>query len=121
MKISEMTNDQATEVLIRISEPFANICDNDEMVSMLSRYSTYSSLPRIKTIGKILPELITYALKDHKQDVYEIVAALQMKPVSEIGKMNFKETLETIKNSYDEVLHDFFTSSVPVIKSAEKE
>ena len=120
MKISEMTNDQATEALIRISEPFANICDNDEIVSMLTRYVTYGNLPKIKTIGKIMPELVTYALKEHKRDVYEIIAALQMKPVSEIGKMNFKETLDAIKNSYDEVLRDFFSSSVPVIKNAEK-
>lgn len=120
MKISDMTLDQATEAMIRISEPIANLCDNDEIVGMLNQYATYGSLPRIKTIGKMLPQLVTYALKTHKQDVYEIIAALEMKPVSAVGKMNFKQTLDTIKNSYDEILRDFFTSSAPVTRIGAK-
>ena len=31
MKISEMTNDQATDALIRISGPFESICGDDDL------------------------------------------------------------------------------------------
>lgn len=121
MKISDMTNDQATETLIRLSEPIASICDNDEFVDLLTKMSRYSELPRVKSFGKILPKLVVFALKEHKRDVYEIVAALRLVPVSKLGAMNFKETVDEIKNSYDEILRDFFTSSARVKKSAGNE
>lgn len=120
MKISEMTNDQATEALIRISEPISNICDNEEFVSMLSQYAMYGKLPFIQAIGKILPKLVTFALRDHKQDIYEIIAALQMKPTSAIGNMNFKDTLKILQDSYDEILRDFFSSFASAIRTGAK-
>ena len=121
MKISEMTNDQATECLIRLSEPIANICDNDDIVALLSEMSLNQKLPRVQSFGRLLPKLVTFALKDHKRDVYEIVAALRMTSVEKLGSMNFKETIKEMQDSYDEILRDFFTSSARARKSDAKE
>lgn len=111
MKISEMTNDQATDALIRISGPFENICGDDDVTEALNEISKLSGQPLIRAVGKIIPFFTDLLLKKHKMDLYEIISALTMKPVSSVGKMNFKETVEIIQESYDDILRDFFTRS----------
>ena len=112
MKISEMTNDQATEAIIRIATPVSNICDDDNMLEILDSLGKMGEMSLLTAVGKILPTIATYALKDHKNDVYEIVGALQMKPTAQVGKMNFAETIRAIRESYDDILAGFFTDSV---------
>ena len=48
MKISEMTNDQAADALIRISAPFENICSDEEVVDALAEIKELSDQPLIK-------------------------------------------------------------------------
>ena len=122
MKISEMSNDRAADTLIRLSVPFGNICDDEKIVAMIDKYTKAKNDPFIRTVGRILPEIIAYAFKEHKTDLYEIVGALAGEKTEEVGKMNFMETVKIIKDSYDEVLHGFFTSSVSQISdTAEKQ
>lgn len=109
MKISEMTNDQAAEAMIRLSVPMSNICDSEEIAEMLTQLSGMAKMPLIRTIGKMLPKFVLYGLKDHKQDVYEIIGALQMVPTEKVGKLNFKETVAMLRDSYDEIIASFFT------------
>lgn len=109
MKISEMTNDQATDAMIRISGPFESICGDDDVTEVLDKIAKMGDEPFIKAIGAIIPMLTTTILKKHKMDLYEIISALTMKPVSSIGKMNFKETVNVLQDSYDDILRDFFT------------
>lgn len=111
MKISEMTNDQATEALIRIASPFEAICEDDEFLEALDKLAGMKGQPVIKVIGQMLPTFITIGLKKHRADLYEIVGALTMKPIAQVGKMNFKETVVALQESYDSVLKDFFTRS----------
>jgi hypothetical protein len=112
MKISEMTNDQATEAIIRIATPISNICDDEGMLEIIDSLGKMGEMNLVTAVGKILPKIATYALKDHKNDLYEIIGALQMKPTAEIGKMNFAETVKAVRDSYDDVLAGFFTDSV---------
>ena len=116
MKISEMNNEQATEALIRLAAPFGNICDDEKMVALIDNYDSMKGIPVIQRIGRILPQVATYALKEHKSDLFEIVGALTAKNQNQVAKMNFMETINVLKESYDEVLHGFFTSSVEQIK-----
>jgi len=109
VKISEMTNDQATDALIRISGPFESICGDDEVMNALDEISKLGNEPMIKAIGKIIPLAVNMLLKKHRRDLYEIVSALTMTPLSAVGKMNFKETVGAIQESYDDILRDFFT------------
>lgn len=121
MKISDMTNDQAAEAMIRLSVPFGNICDDEEAMKLIEDYKSMSGVPVIKTLGKMMPQLVTYMFKTHKIDLYEIVGALTMKKAEAVAKMNFLETVNVLKESYDEVLKGFFTSSVQQMKeTAEK-
>ena len=116
MKISDMTNDQATEAMIRLSGPFESICGDDEVTEALDKISKMSGEPFIKALGAIIPMVTGTLLQKHKRDLYEIIAALTMKPVSAIGKMNFKETVNILQDSYDDILRDFFTRTAVVRK-----
>lgn len=114
MKISEMNNEQAADALIKLAEPFENICNDDEMLDLMEKIKVAQGKPLVKSIGDILPKLVLYALKKHRNDLYAIIGAVTMKPVGEVAKMNFKETINIVKDSYDDIVRDFFTSSVPV-------
>lgn len=112
MKISEMTNDQATEAMIQLSGPFENLCNDEEVIDALDRLGKMGNQPFIKVIGSIIPMITQIGLKKHRQDIYEIVSALTMVPVVKVGKMNFGETVKALQDSYDEILRDFFSRTV---------
>lgn len=119
MKISEMTNDQAAETMIRLAAPFGNICEDEEALKLIDEYKGLSKQPLIRTIGMMLPKIAAYMLKTHKDDLYEIIGALTFKSIEEVAQMNFAETIKAMKDSYDEVLTSFFQSSVTQMKSGE--
>jgi hypothetical protein len=121
MKISEMTNDQAAEAMIRLAVPFGNICEDEEAVKLIEDYKGMGDKPVLYTIGKMLPQLTAYMFKKHKTDLYEIVGALTFTKVSAVAKMNFIETVNILRDSYDEVLKGFFTSSVKQMSNTAKE
>lgn len=111
MKISQMTADQAADVLIRISQPIANIIDDPETEPMIKQLSESRGLPPMKLISMFLPKVTMIALKSHRQDVYEIVGALAQEPASKMGKKPVLELVGIIKESVDQDLIDFFRSS----------
>lgn len=115
MKISEMTMDQATEAMIRLSGPFSSICDDEEMLKLMDEIQTVSSknpnMHPLRQIAKFLPKIVTFALIKHKDDLYEIVGALTMQPTGVVGKLGFTKTVNVIKESYDDILAGFFTPS----------
>lgn len=111
MKLSELTNDQAGEIMIKLADPIGRICDDEEAVAMVDEYKKDMRKPLFYVIGRILPRLVAYFMGHHKSEVYEVVSILAEKPLKEVGKMNFSETLAIIKDSYDDVLGTFFTSS----------
>lgn len=121
MKITEMTTDQATEAMIRLSGPFSEICDDDEALAIVDEYKKRMRMPMFYMLGHIMPRLITHLLVKHRAAVYEILAVLLDKPVEKIGKMKLTETVRLAKESYDEVLESFFTSSGTTAESQGKE
>ena len=111
-----MTNEQAADALIRLSVPFGNICDDEKMVEIITKYTEARKEPFIRAIGRIMPEAIGYALKEHREELYEIIGALTGKTIAQVSKMKLVDTIQVFKDSYDEVLHGFFASSVKQIK-----
>ena len=111
MKISEMTNKQATEAIIRLADPIGNLCDDEEIAGLFKELGGMGEVPMITTIGKLLPRFIAYGFQKHIDDLYEIVGALTMQNRAQVEKMNFAETLKTVKDSYDDILASFFPSS----------
>lgn len=120
MKISEMTNGQATEAIIRISTPISNLCDDSEMMELVDELEHFGDMPLFTAIAKVLPKIVTYALGKHRNDLYEIIGALQMIPTAQVENMNFAETIRMVRESYDDILAGFFTDSVRSTKKDEK-
>lgn len=116
MKISEMNNEQAADALIRLSVPFGNLCEDEKVVEIIKKFQGISDQPMIQTMGRIIPELVTFAFKTHKDDLYEIVGALTNQTTDKVAKMNFVTTVNILKESYDDTLRDFFTSYKQRIK-----
>ena len=112
MKISEMSVDQATEAIVRISTPIGNICDDAEMMGFIDELEKMDKMPLLDAIGKLLPKFVVCALKTHKQDLYEIIGGLLGIPTKEVGNMNIAETIKAVRESYDDILSGFFTDSV---------
>lgn len=112
MKISEMNNEQAADALARLAVPFGNLCEDKQIDVMLKKYQGMKKMPGLQIIGKFLPEVATFALKNHRDDMFEIVGALTMQTAQQAAKMNFVETLKILRESYDDTLKDFFTSSI---------
>lgn len=120
MKISQMTNDQAAECLVRISEPIGRICDDEKLVELLDAVTKAENETLIRQVGKLLPKIITYAMSNHKADFYAIVAALGDVPEEKMSEMPFVETVKIIRDSYDDVLVNFFTQSAKATKTPER-
>lgn len=118
MKISEMNNDQASEVLIRISQPMANIMDDQNIEPLFKAITESKEMTLAKMIGNLLPRFVSFAIKDHKADLYEIIGAFAEKPAKAVGKMNILETMKILKESIDKDFLDFFSFSSPAGENA---
>ena len=121
MKISEMTNNQATEAMIRLSGPISSICDDDEMMTILDELNAMKEkqdTPMIKLVGRIIPRFLTFGLAKHRDDIYEIVGALLSETADAVGRLNFAETVKAVRDSYDEVLASFFTRSASATRNS---
>lgn len=111
MKISEMTNEQAADLMVRLSAPVGNICDDEKITNMIKEYQATEEMPVVKVIGKFLPQIAACALKDHKNDLFEIVGALTFQTRDKAAKMRFIDTVKVIREAVeDEELVGFFTS-----------
>ena len=117
MKISEMSWEQGCEATLRIAAPISNICDDEKLANALKEFVSRRNLPNIMSYGKLIPELFTLALKDHKEDVEEIIEALLGIPKAKIKDHGFVEIVNGLQDSWDGVLHDFFIRSSTSKKS----
>jgi len=111
MKISEMTNDQACDCLLRLTPAVSAILEDGEVQTMLNMYSEGRKKPLYQMLSEILPKLVPFCVKTHKADLYEIVGALTFKKAKDVGAMNILETMKVLKESIDGELIGFFKPS----------
>ena len=112
MKISQMNNDQAADAMLKMAQPISNLMDDEDTKKLLETLTqTQQDEGGISYFGKVLPQVVSFCMKNHKADVYAIVGALMQKPASEVGKLNFLETVKELRESIDEDFLGFFKSS----------
>ena len=111
MKISEMNNDQAMEAIARISVPFGKLVEDEEFVAIVDEIKAHDGGNAFAFVSSMIPKITQFCMKNHKQELYEIVGALTFKPASKIGSMNFLATVKELRESIDEDFLDFFKSS----------
>lgn len=105
-----MTTNQAADVLVRIADPASNIMHDQGVVDMLQQLMDSDDSNPVKFIADNLTTVTTILLKDHRDDVFEIVATLAGKTASEVAEQRITETIKDIKESWDGELVGFFGS-----------
>lgn len=111
---SELSTDEALEVVLQIAQPITNLIDDEALVKEMQKAMPKGETTRIAMqrfgLAKIV-KLLNIALKQHREDVYAILAPFNGLTVEEIGEQNF---LITCKQVYvlvnDKGFADFFKS-----------
>lgn len=114
MKLSELTTEQAADVLCELMPYIANITGDKALLDELGK--------KFDSKGKSVAELYTYAakkcavlapvlLKDHRTDVFGILSILNETTVEDIAQQHILTTILQIRSVFkDKALLDFFKS-----------
>ena len=111
---SERSTDEALEVVLQIAQPITNLIDDEALVKEMQKAMPKGETTRIAMqrfgLAKIV-KLLNIALKQHREDVYAILAPFNGLTVEEIGKQNFLITCKQAADLLnDKGFVDFFKS-----------
>jgi len=121
MRLRDINNDKAMDILCDLTVPLATIGEDKELIkAMLKRITVgdKTSEEEKKALGfmqtvKNCKVLIPKLLKEHRSEVYEILSIINEKDIEEIRKQNPIMTINQIKELFqDEELISFFSSQV---------
>lgn len=114
MKLSEMTTERAADVLCELTPYIANITGDKALLDELGK--------KFDSKGKSVAELYTFAaqkcatlvlvlLKEHRADVFGVLAVLNETTAERIGGQNVLMTIRQVGELFqDKELLDFFKS-----------
>lgn len=116
MKLSELSTDRACSVLCALTPYLNNIAVDDKLLDILKatidkdeKDVTYADI--IVAGTQKLNQLVPLLLRNHKDDVLGILAAINDTSAAEIKKQNIIKTMTQIKDAIkDEELIAFFKS-----------
>nr|DAL02121.1 MAG TPA: hypothetical protein [Caudoviricetes sp.] len=111
---SELGTDEALEVVLQIAQPITNLIEDEALVKEMQKTMPKGETTRIAMqrfgLAKIV-KLLNIALKQHREDVYAILAPFNGMTVEEIGKQNFLVTCKQVADLLnDKGFVDFFKS-----------
>lgn len=114
-KLSDLGTDQCLNVICEITPFVSNIMGDQELLESVGIGADRKGLTKIGAFMAGIKRIFTaipVLLKNHREDVYEIVSIVGgEKTVDEIGAQNIMVTLAQVKLlSNDKVLIDFFKS-----------
>lgn len=114
MKLSELTTERALDLLCELTPYIANITADKALLDELGK--------KFDSKGKSIAELYVFAahkcaqivpllLKDHRADVFGLLAVLNETTVDKIAKQNAMETIKQVCEAFkDKEFLDFFKS-----------
>lgn len=109
--ILDNSNEKNAEMLMKVAEPAIRIFDDENMTKALDDVRNLMGKgPVVQALG--IMRLIPVFLKDHKTDLYEIIAGLTDKTVAEVAQMPTRETISVLQTLLrDEDIVSFFSST----------
>lgn len=117
---SQLSTDEAAEVALRIAPPITNLIEDKELVAEMQKTLPDGKKTRMEMerfgLAKIV-KMLNIALKQHRNDVYEILAPFNGLTAEEIGKQNF---LITCKQVYDLLNDKEFVSFFKLLRNGEQ-
>lgn len=117
MKLSELTTGQAADVLLQITPSIANIAKDQAAIEAIGRVADFDNMNR-RGIQMVVADryasFVTVLLKDHRRDVFNILAAVNLSTPEAIEAQKITETFRQINEIRDDQeLVDFLTSWLP--------
>lgn len=114
MKLSKLTTDEALDVLCEITPYVSNIITDEELMETLNKTIKKDGMTRAGVLlagAEKLSRLVPIVMKEHRNDVYGILAAVNGLDVDEIAKQNIIKTSMQIRDvCADREMLDFFRS-----------
>lgn len=114
MKLSQLSTDEALNVLCEITPYVSNITEDKDVMETIGTAISTDGLTKIGvTIAAAdrFTKLIPVLLKTHRDDVYGIVATVNGMDVEDIKKQNIIKTMGQVRDVFrDKELLDFFKS-----------
>ena len=123
MKLSELDTSRAADVLCEAGAYALNILTDEELAAELkSKIDGSGELSRLElyTFGaQKISKLLPIILKKHRDDVFGILAAVNVCAVKDIASQNIMTTMKQVKELVsDKDMIDFFKSCAPVETNA---
>lgn len=114
MKLSEMSTQKAAQKMCDIAIPMANIAQDEKTAEAMRAFpmEKIKDMPMINLIGKAIALIVPLALRDHFEDLCEIVAAMTDKTAETVKSQKIIDTVTDVKNIVDGDIVHFFTSAV---------
>ena len=114
MKLSQLSTDEACDVLAEITPYITDIMSDEALLTELKNTIGGKELSTAEVFAfgaNKISKIINILLKQNKKAVYGIIAALNKKSPDEIANQNFITTGKQIREIVkDRELWDFFTS-----------
>ena len=115
MKISEISTDNAMDVLCELTPYVTNIVTDEDLVGELKKAIDFKEAntmaEKMALTAEKITKIIPIILKNRKNDVFGIVGVLNEKTIDEIAKQNIIVTMNQFRDiSKDKELLDFFKS-----------
>ena len=114
MKLSQLTTEQALDALLQITPSVANIAHGKNALDAIGAIADFDGLNargvRMVVVDRYA-QFVTVLLRDHKDDLFNILAALNRAAPDEIKAQSMVETLRQIREVMDDTeLTDFLSS-----------
>lgn len=114
MKLYELSTEKALDVMCQATPYIANIVGDSDLLSSLNEKlgGEKKSIAELYTYGaQKIAQLIPILLKNHRDDVFGLLAVLNDMEPKDIAAQGFTRTLEQIRSAVqDKELIDFFKS-----------
>ena len=114
MKLSKLTTDEALDVICEITPYVSNIVSDETLMETLNKTIKKEGMTRAGVLvagAEKLSRLVPIVMKEHRNDVYGILAAVNSTDAEEIAKQNIIKTSMQIRDvCADKEMLDFFRS-----------
>lgn len=113
MKLSEMTTEQAAQALVKIADPIERMMSDEKLETAFVNFANlYKSNPTvIKLTGEVLGKLVPTLLKEHAEDLYQVVSAMTGKTTAEVRKEKLTTFIRDCMDFVDKDFIDFFQNT----------
>lgn len=114
MKLSQLTTDEALDVLCEITPYVASIVSDGQLMEVIGKTIEKEGMTRAGVLlagAEKLSRIVPVVMKDHRSDVYGILAAVNGMTPEEVARQNVIKTSMQIRDiCKDREMLDFFAS-----------